>query len=555
MAVKSIIDIDLRGDEKFKGFARLYQQYEKSLKRMPEAWRLVNQKIDGSRSSFDKLVASMAAATVQDRLRAKAQERADQMTRTTADRWRDISRHTRSAAGNIKDATIQLLKWGSITSVVSGLLGAGGIWGIDRLALSAASQRRSSFGLGTSIGGQNAFGNFSRLVDPDSFLGNVAGAKGDITRRVGLISAGLSPGEINGDTSQTAVALLRRLKTLSDNTDPGLYAQALQARRLDQFAGPEDLRRLHATSPQEFSQLISQFNERQKSLDLPADVAKKWQDFTTQMNNAGTAIENTFVRALVPLEPGLQRLSVAFEKTVSNLVSHPALKEWLDKVDTGLEKFAGYIGTPEFQKNVEDFVSGLSRLGSAVGNFANWFTSRFGDGGAPSSAGPSAHIKNRLAQANKRRIDRGEYVPNPVGTWLGNLAVSNTDIDKVLPLIRQAERSGDNSISPKGARGRYQIMPKTAEQYGYDPAKLSDPAYNERVARVVVGDLIRRYHGNTAEVLAAYNAGPGRVDRILSGKENSLPRETQKYGNFGLTVTIDNNTGGNTITSVNGLKN
>ena len=191
MTVKAVFDIDLRGFDKFSAFGRLYDKYEKALKSTPAAWKLVQEKIDGSRSSFDKLVDSMAAANVQTKLREKAQERADQLTRTAADRWRTIARSTREVAGNIGAATTSLLKWASITGIVSGLIGAGGLFGIDRLALGVAQNRRSALGLGLGYGEQQAFSaNFSRLVDPEAFLSGVAGAKFDITKLMELHGEG-----------------------------------------------------------------------------------------------------------------------------------------------------------------------------------------------------------------------------------------------------------------------------------------------------------------------------------------------------------------------------
>lgn len=104
-------------------------------------------------------------------------------------------------------------------------------------------------------------------------------------------------------------------------------------------------------------------------------------------------------------------------------------------------------------------------------------------------------------------------------------------VEELLPQVRSLERSGDNAISPKGAVGRYQIMPGTARQYGFDPARLTDPTYNEMVARTVLGDLSRRFHGDTEAVLVAYNAGPGRAFKFIrDGRDTSeLPRETQNY--------------------------
>lgn len=565
MTVKAVFDIDLRGFDKFSAFGRLYDKYEKALKSTPAAWKLVQEKIDGSRSSFDKLVDSMAAANVQTKLREKAQERADQLTRTAADRWRTIARSTREVAGNIGAATTSLLKWASITGIVSGLIGAGGLFGIDRLALGVAQNRRSALGLGLGYGEQQAFSaNFSRLVDPEAFLSGVAGAKFDITKRVGLIGAGLTPGQIAGDTAQTAVALLRNLKRIADTTSPALFAQVLQARQLGQFASPEDLERLRNTSPAEFNRLIGQYQQRSGQFDLPAGVAERWQDFVTQMSNAGRAIETTLVKGLVPLAPGLTKLSEAVSKVIESFLSSPALGRWIGEVDQALEQFAGYIGTDDFRQKAKSFVDGLGALGGAIARFIGWF-----GGGGGTGAGGHSNPRDRWAQSHLRATARGDYVPNPVGVWLGNefSPGARAGAAALLPLIRASERSGDSSISPKGAVGRYQIEPSTARLYGYrsDIKSLMDPKYNEAVARAVLADLIRRYHGNTNEVLAAYNAGTRRGDAYAKSGDNlaTLPGETQRYvtrargldGYSPTVITIENNTGGNAVVSTNGLKN
>lgn len=114
----------------------------------------------------------------------------------------------------------------------------------------------------------------------------------------------------------------------------------------------------------------------------------------------------------------------------------------------------------------------------------------------------------------------------------------NAHVEQLLPQIRGLERSGDHAISPKGAVGRYQIMPGTARQYGFDPEKLMDPQYNEAVARHVLADLSKRFNGDTEAILIAYNAGPGRAMTFIRNGRNTdqLPLETQKYvkrGGFG----------------------
>jgi hypothetical protein len=101
----------------------------------------------------------------------------------------------------------------------------------------------------------------------------------------------------------------------------------------------------------------------------------------------------------------------------------------------------------------------------------------------------------------------------------------------LLGIIRKLENSGDNAVSPAGAIGRYQIMPSTARQYGFDPSKLTDPAYNETVASTILNDLQKKYGSDTDAILAAYNGGPGRANQFLASGRNAavLPMETQRY--------------------------
>lgn len=117
------------------------------------------------------------------------------------------------------------------------------------------------------------------------------------------------------------------------------------------------------------------------------------------------------------------------------------------------------------------------------------------------------------------------------GTPVDTGGATQSAPSSLLGLVRSLESSGDSAVSPAGAIGRYQVMPGTARQYGFDPSRLTDPAYNSRVATAVLNDLMGRYHGNIRDVLVAYNAGPGRANRFIAGGRDvaSLPLETQRY--------------------------
>jgi soluble lytic murein transglycosylase-like protein len=79
--------------------------------------------------------------------------------------------------------------------------------------------------------------------------------------------------------------------------------------------------------------------------------------------------------------------------------------------------------------------------------------------------------------------------------------------------------------SPKGAMGLMQLMPTTAKQYGVKNAY--NPAENVRAGVAYLRSLLDRYENNEALALAAYNAGPGAVDK--HGQRVPPYRETQSY--------------------------
>ncbi len=71
----------------------------------------------------------------------------------------------------------------------------------------------------------------------------------------------------------------------------------------------------------------------------------------------------------------------------------------------------------------------------------------------------------------------------------------------------------EDALSPKGAIGLMQLMPKTAAELDVDP---HDPAQNAEAGARYLRDLLQKYQDDPHQVskaVAAYNAGPAAVDK------------------------------------------
>jgi hypothetical protein len=103
-------------------------------------------------------------------------------------------------------------------------------------------------------------------------------------------------------------------------------------------------------------------------------------------------------------------------------------------------------------------------------------------------------------------------------------ATYHLDPDLVNSVIHAESGFNSHAVSPKGARGLMQLMPGTANHLGVHDA--FDPQSNVTAGSRYLRELLERYNFDLVKALAAYNAGPQRVEQY-----KGVPpfRETHDY--------------------------
>lgn len=97
--------------------------------------------------------------------------------------------------------------------------------------------------------------------------------------------------------------------------------------------------------------------------------------------------------------------------------------------------------------------------------------------------------------------------------------------DLVRAVVQVESAFNPFATSPKGAMGLMQLMPATMRQFGVTNAY--NPEQNVRAGVAYLRELLDRYRNNEELALAAYNAGPGAVDKY--GQTVPPYRETRNY--------------------------
>jgi soluble lytic murein transglycosylase-like protein len=122
----------------------------------------------------------------------------------------------------------------------------------------------------------------------------------------------------------------------------------------------------------------------------------------------------------------------------------------------------------------------------------------------PRKVEPASHVPSQTTANAQPPLDLDEVVKAASGTY-------RLDPDLVNSVIRAESGFNVRAVSPKGAQGLMQLMPQTASQLGVRNA--FDPQANVEGGTRYLRELLERYNFDLIKALAAYNAGPQRVEQ------------------------------------------
>jgi hypothetical protein len=538
MPLKSIISIDV-DDAKFANFKAQFDKYHAALGKQSEMWAKAGKSQTQIANHWQQLTAKMMAQQ-----NSKKGDIGDadkkQLTnlRQSDSLWTSMQRNTKDVAKNIAGATTSLLRWTGLLSVVSGLFGAGGLYGINRMAAGVSDRRQSAMGRGLSIGQQSAFTtNFARIFggNADPFLSNVNEMMSDPSKSWSLATLGVNN---TGKTEDVAVNLLKAMRQRAKGTSDNMLG--LLDKQTGVGAGTQVWRTLHDMSDKEFEGQLANNQRDVKALGVGDNTAKAWQDFTDQMHRAGQAVENEFTNGLVKLAGPLKDLSGAFVTLVRDIIGSEGMKEGINTLAGWIREFAQTIETGEFQKSVTDFVDRVGELAKSLKPWAHPVDALMDSAPRPLKA---LYDWQKFKGTKYEGMDEGvfggpTFVPNGGKKWFSPIHLKTQDAAIGLP------EGTIRSLS------------------GYDPEMFggggnAGEMRRDSIQRYIEG-LEHRYRNWTdtddtpsiQKALAAYSMGQKQFDSVLAAHptdwQKNISPDAQR-----LVLTIQNNTGGNVVTVLN----
>lgn len=263
------------------------------------------------------------------------------------------------------------VSWGARLAAIGG----GGLFGYGYMAHRATEQYKSSQGLGVSTGEMQAANNVygSRFSNTGNILQALAAAQNDPTnpQYAGLMSLGINPQD--GAAANLPKLLEGVSRLLKQYKDTGVSQAVLKGYGLDGVIDVATANQV-LTNSDRLPQLNKQFTEQSQRLDrdLGSGTQQSYQDLSARFLDNASRIGNTFLKTLARLNGPISRISDNLTASIEKFLNGRNGQALFDMLANGLEKLGNWLGSDDFQRDLDSFSKAVKRIAQAIGSAIDW---------------------------------------------------------------------------------------------------------------------------------------------------------------------------------------
>ncbi|EDU6784093.1 lytic transglycosylase domain-containing protein [Salmonella enterica subsp. enterica serovar Gaminara] len=464
-----------------------------------------------------------------------------------------INKTLQTTTSRLKGLFQTTISWGVKIAAISG---GGGMFGYGYMTNHVAQQYRSSQGLGVTTGQMQAASAVygTRISNTGNIMQALANAQdnpGDPNYSA-LMALNINPRD--GAAANMPKLFERVTSLLKQYKDTGVSQSILKAYRLDGMIDVATANQILANSDR-FPQLNQQFAEQSQKLDsaMGSGTQQKYQDLSARFAINANRIGNSFIKALARLSGPIGRISDNLTASIERFLNGRNGQALFDTLASGLEKLGKWLGSDDFQTDLKTFAICVKKIITAIGDVISWIAGTTG-GVDFSGTGVGAdkadqalvnfgnkYLGGHLPGANpltnkytgiftQDRVYDGYQMPDVLKGNIQNFVNVANDTYRLPKGLMSAIAQKESSWNPfavnkkSGAAGLFQFMPGTAKAYGLEGNDVFDPNKATVAAGRYLNDLNKRYKGDVAKMLTAYNGG-----RIDNDGNLSLKKETVDY--------------------------
>lgn len=446
------------------------------------------------------------------------------------------------------------VSWGSKIAA----LGSVGAFGYGYMASKVAAQYSVAQGLGMETAQmQAAQATYSPYISGTSELvQHLANAQNNTNdpNYSGLTALGINPKD---GAAKNLPKLLSGIASLvKEYKGTGLTQNILNGRGLG-FVDVATANQI-AANLDKIPQLNEKYAQNTKLLGayLTPAMQADYQDTVSNLMVNGNRISNSWYAALARYNPLIRGASDGLTSNIEGFLNGGNFKKILTEAGEGLEKLGKWLNSDQFKNDLDDFSLAVSRIAKAIWSAIKWIggDDKYlpGSGVGADQADPvlvefgNKYLGGQLPGANpmtnqytagfykQEDVYKNYRMPNALKSNIQNFVEHTNDTYRLPKNMMSAIAEAESSWNPlargkpdeKGrfAKGLWQFWDSTAKQYGLVGNEVYDPNKSTLAAGRFLNDLNRRYKGDIAKMLTAYNGGRFDEDGNLS-----LRLETVNY--------------------------